>query len=63
MSETNKLPEGDALEKAAEILTNACQLMDSIKSEWEPEGCWSEWDQMVRTAAGKWLMQYHGMES
>ncbi len=45
--------------KAAEILTNCCQLLDSIKAEWLPEGCWSEWDQSVRDAASGWLKSYY----
>lgn len=54
-----KLPIGDPEEKACEILTNACQLVDSVKMDWEQEGCWSEWDQMVRTAMGQWLLDYY----
>lgn len=29
-------------------LPNVAQLLDTIKREWEPENCWSEWDQAQR---------------
>jgi hypothetical protein len=45
--------------RAATIITNACQLMDSIRTEWEPENCWSEWDQSVRATASDWLKDYY----
>ena len=49
----------DLEERACEIITNACQLVDTIKMEWEAEGCWSEWDQAVRAAMGNWLIDYY----
>lgn len=53
MAESSKLT---ALESQAQsILTNCCQLLDSIKSEWAPENCWSDWDQSIRDAASTWL--------
>jgi len=46
--------------QAQSILTNCCQLLDSVKSEWAPENCWSDWDQSVRDAASAWLKDsYH----
>lgn len=40
------------------LLTRAAQLIDTIKSEWSPDGAWSEWDQEVRddiTKRLRWL--------
>lgn len=44
-------------EKACELLTNCCQLLDVIKGEWGES--WSEWDQSVRDGASAWLKRYH----
>jgi hypothetical protein len=49
-------PEKDAM---ADLLTNVCQILDTVKGEWGD--AWSEWDQHQRDACGKWLMAYHGM--
>lgn len=45
----------EGIEEAAKIidrvrlwLPNVAQLLDTIKREWEPENCWSTWDQAQR---------------
>lgn len=43
--------EAAALERAAivrDALTDAAQIIDAVKMEWEPAGSWSAWDQAVR---------------
>ena len=44
--------------EAANIITNACQIIDVTKVEWG--AAWSEWDQSVRDAASSWLERFHG---
>jgi len=38
-----------------DVLTNACQLLDSVKMDWAREGCWSDWDQAVRDGLSREL--------
>ena len=40
-----------------DVLTNACQLIDSVKMEWQSDGSWSEWDQAVRDALSRELLK------
>ncbi len=46
-----------------EALTNCCQLIDGFKNSPEHAGCWSEWDESVRVAAGKALSDGASMVS
>jgi hypothetical protein len=48
------------LTEAANIITNACQIIDVTKAEWSETSVWSDWDQSVRDAASEWLKKFHG---
>lgn len=41
--------------RLSDALTNACQLLDAAKSDWQAEGCWSEYDQAIRNALSREL--------
>jgi hypothetical protein len=47
---------------AANIITNACQILDVTKSEWSETDAWSDWDQSVRDAASEWLKKFYATE-
>lgn len=45
------------IQTLADVLCNACQLLDSVKADWQREGCWSEWDQEVRDGLSRELQK------
>ena len=47
----------EAFPEAADVITNACQIIDVTKIEWGE--AWSTWDQSVRDAASEWLKKYY----
>lgn len=47
----------------ADVLCNACQLLDSVKMDWEKEGHWSAWDQAVREGLSRELQKVYESEA
>ena len=43
--------------QAAQIMTDAAQILDVIKGEWGES--WSDWDQGVRDRISTWLREHY----
>ena len=39
------------------LVPEICQLIDGCKQDWQPQGCWSEWDQSVRDRLSAYSIQ------
>lgn len=42
------------IRNVADLMTNACMILDTIKQEWGD--AWSEWDQSIRDGMSKWIL-------